>query len=379
MNKKIAVLHDWLDKKAGAENVLEQILKIYPNADLFTLVDFMSKGDRGFLGSHKIATSFIQKLPFAKKYFRLYFPLFPLAIYLFKIKRYDIVISCSHSYVKNISKARSSLRHICYCCTPIRYCYDMKNEYINDYSKNFIIKFLLNFFLSIIAFWDKKMTKNVDSFMCISKHIKTRINTIYSRNSEIIYPSIDFRKYSRQKVKKDIYYVAASRFVPYKKIDLLIKTFNDLKNKKLYIIGDGERFEQYKLLAKSKNIKFLGWVSEQEKISVFSKARALIYPAFEDFGIVPIEAQACGTPVIAYGKGGLKDTVVSKGANKTGIFFNSQTKESIKKAIVHFEEIQEEFSPGNCKKNAKKFDHAIFTKNFNRHVNTFISSGLSDD
>jgi glycosyltransferase involved in cell wall biosynthesis len=212
------------------------------------------------------------------------------------------------------------------------------------------------------------MTKNVDSFISISKHIKTRINTIYSRNSEIIYPSIDFRKYSRQKVKKDIYYVAASRFVPYKKIDLLIETFNDLKNKKLYIIGDGERFEQYKLLAKSKNIKFLGWVSEKDKISVFSKARALIYPAFEDFGIVPIEAQACGTPVIAYGKGGLRDTVVSKGANKTGIFFNSQTIEAIKKAILNFERKESEFLSIHCKQNAKRFDH----KYFKEAIKTFV-------
>ena len=265
MNKKIAVLHDWLDKKAGAENVLEQILKIYPNADLFTLVDFMSQNERKFLSGHKITTSFIQKLPFAKKKFRLYFFFFPIAILFFKLKNYDLIISSSHSFVKNIFRNKNFQKHICYCHTPIRYCYDMKKEYLDDYSKSMFVRFILSLTLSLISFWDRKMSSNVDHFISNSKHIQKRIKSIYYRYSMPIYPSINYKKYSNVNLNKKGYYVAASRFVPYKKIDLVIKVFNELPKKKLVIIGDGERFEEYKKLAENNNIKFLGWVSEEKK------------------------------------------------------------------------------------------------------------------
>lgn len=361
-------MHDWLDKKAGAENVLEQILQIYPNADLFTLVDFMSQNERKFLSGHKITTSFIQKLPFAKKKFRLYFFLFPFAVLFFKLKNYDLIISSSHSFVKNIYRSKKYQKHICYCHTPIRYCNDMKKVYLDDYSKNIFVRFILSFILSLISFWDKKMSSNVDHFISNSKHIQKRIKSIYHRYSVTIYPSINYKKYSDVVLKKSGYYVAASRFVPYKKIDLVIKVFNELPNKKLVIIGDGERFEEYKKLAVNKNIKFLGWVSEGEKISTFAGAKALIYPAYEDFGIVPVESQACGTPVIGYGKGGLKDTIISEGKNKTGLFFKKQTKDSIIKAILNFEKEESDFISAHCKDNAKRFDHSHFKKSFKSFI-----------
>lgn len=366
-------MHDWLDKKAGAENVLEQILKIYPNADLYSIVDFMPQNERKFLSQHKITTSFIQKLPFAKKKFRLYFFLFPIAVLFFKLKNYDLIISSSHSFVKNIFRCEKYQKHICYCYTPIRYCYDMKKEYLNDYSNIMFVRFILSLILSLISFWDKKMSTNVDHFISISKHIQKRIKSIYQRNSDLIYPSINYKKYSNVDSNKKDYYVAASRFVPYKKIDLIIKVFNVLPNKKLVIIGDGERFEEYKKLAVNNNIKFLGWVPEGKKISTFAGAKALIYPAYEDFGIVPVEAQACGTPVIGYGKGGLKDTIISKGKNKTGLFFKKQSKDSIKKAILNFEREESEFLSIHCKQNAKRFDHS----NFKKTIKSFISNATN--
>ena len=360
-NYKVAVLHDWLDKKAGAENVLEQILIIYPSADLFTLVNFMDKNDSSFLMNHKIITSFIQKLPFAKKKFRFYFFLFPLAIFFFKLDSYDLIISSSHSYVKNIRKQKYQ-KHVCYCYTPIRYCYDMKTDYINDYCKNnFFLKVVLSFILKLIACWDKKMTPNVDKFISISHHIQRRINMIYDRKSQVIFPSINFEKFELKSnsIRED-YYVAASRFVPYKKIDLIISAFNQLKDKKIIIIGDGDRFDEYKKLIKSNNIILMGWVSDEMKVDIISKAKALIFPAYEDFGIVPIEAQACGTPVIAYGEGGVLDTVITRGKNKTGIFFQEQTIESIIDAINFFENNINDFSSQSCIKNARNFDHKIF-------------------
>lgn len=368
--KKIAILHDWLDKKAGAENVLEQILEIYPNADLFTLVDFMSQNDRGFLDQHKVTTSFIQQLPFAKKKFRIYFFLFPIAVLFFKLNKYDLIITSSHSFVKNIFRKKKYQIHICYCYTPIRYCYDMKKDYLDDYSNSLFIKVFLNIILTLISIWDKKMTNNVDFFISISKHISNRLKIIYQRESEIIYPSIDYKKYSNKILNKCNYYVAASRFVPYKKIDLVIKVFNELPNKKLIIIGDGERFDEYKNYSQSNNIQFLGWVSEEKKITIFTRAKALIYPAYEDFGIVPIEAQACGTPVIGYGKGGLLDTVITKGRCKTGIFFKYQTKASLKNAIYNFEKKESDFLSLNCRKNAKRFDHLYFKES----IKSFISN-----
>jgi glycosyltransferase involved in cell wall biosynthesis len=370
--KKIAILHDWLEKKAGAESVLEQILKIYPQADLFTLVDFMKPEDRAFLKGRNIKTSFIQLLPYAKRSFRIYFPLFPIAVTFFNLKKYDLVISSSHSFVKNILKQNSSQIHICYCYTPIRYCYDMKKDYIKDYSANLFVKIALKVVLNFIALWDRKMTKGVDYFISISRHIQKRIQNTYKKNSTIIYPSINFEKFSTKTYKKEDYFVAASRFVPYKKIDLIIKTFNQLKDKKLIIIGDGEKYLEYKLLAKSKNIKFVGWVSENEKIKIFSKAKALIYPAFEDFGIVPVEAQACGTPVIAFGKGGVKDTVIHSGNHKTGIFFNRQSVRAIKKSIIYFEKNLNDYKSQNCKKNAASFDHIFFQNKMKDFFNNFL-------
>lgn len=369
---KIAILHDWLDKKAGAENVLEQILKIYPNSDLFVIVDHMENASRSFLDKRKVNVSFIQFLPFSKKHFRKYFFLFPLAVRLFNLKEYDLIISSSHSYVKNIYRDSQKQIHICYCYTPIRYCYDMKDDYLNDYFSNFFVKKIFSIILSLIKYWDKYSNKNIDHFVAISKHIQQRIEAEYNMNSHIIFPSIPFKNlYKIPMIKKD-YYVAISRFVPYKKIDLIIKTFNKIPNKKIIIIGSGDFFNKYSRLAISKNIQFVGDVDDYDKFRILSSAKALIFPAYEDFGIVPVEAQACGTPVICYGKGGVLDTVIASGKNRTGLFFYKQTVDEIIKAIKIFELRYDKFSSENCKINAKKFDHSIFKNKLKRYINEYI-------
>lgn len=362
-SKKIIILHDWLDTKAGAENVLEQILKIFPNADIFTIVDFMPADQRSFLKNHKIYHSIVQHFPFAKNHFRKYFPLFPVILFFYNFSKYDLIVSSSHSYVKNIRKSNNQI-HICNCYTPVRYCYDQKSEYINDYAKNIFIKIFLYLSLFFIRLWDQFMSKNVDYFISISNHISNRIMLVYSRQSYLIYPSIDLKKYFIGKnIKKKDYYVAASRFVPYKRLDLVIEAFNKMPDRKLIIIGSGEKFIDYKKLA-NKNIIFKGRVSENVKIKIFSEAKALIYPAYEDFGIVPVESQSCGTPVIGFDKGGLKDTVITSGSGKTGILFKYQTANAIIKSINFFESNISNYSSVNCFNNAKRFDHTIFRKNF---------------
>lgn len=362
ISKKIIILHDWLDVKAGAENVLEQILKIFPNADIFTIVDFMPADQRSFLKNHKIFHSIVQYFPFAKNHFRKYFPLFPIILFFYNFSKYDLIISCSHSYVKNIRKSNNQM-HICNCYTPVRYCYDQKSEYINDYANNFFLKTFLYLSLFFIRLWDQYMNRNVDFFISISNHISNRIKSVYSRQSYLIYPSIDIKKYFVKNIKKKNFYVAASRFVPYKRLDLVIKAFNRMPDKKLIIIGSGEKYNEYKKLA-NQNIIFKGRVSESVKIKIFSEAKALIYPAYEDFGIVPVEAQSCGTPVIGFNKGGLKDTVITKGACKTGILFKHQTSNEIIKSINFFELNISNFSSVNCINNAKRFDHSVFRKKF---------------
>lgn len=368
---KIAILHEWLEKMAGAEKVLSQILKIYPNADLFTIVDHMEKKDRSFIKNIKIEKSFIQYLPFSKKLFRYYFPLFPIAINFFNLRKYDLIISSSHSFIKNIKKKKNQI-HICYCHTPNRYAHIMMKQYIKSYGfKSLLTKKILEFFLKLIAKWDIKNAKNVDYFIANSNFIKKRIKKIYKRNSIVISPPVQTNKFLYKKNKKN-FYLTASRLVPYKKINLVINTFNLLPKKTLYVVGSGPQLNNYKKIAKP-NIKILGWTSEKKLKSLMQNAKGFIFPALEDFGIIPVEAQSCGTPIIAYGKGGVLDTIIQypkKGA--TGIFFYKQNIKSLSKSILIFEKNYNKFKLIDCRNNAKNFSEDIFIKKLTQHINEII-------
>ena len=377
---RVAIIHDWLVVNAGAEKVLEQIINCYPESDIFSIVDFLSLEDRVFLKGKPVKTSFIQKLPFAKSRYRNYLPLMPLAVELFDLSEYDLIISSSHAIAKGVTTSPNQL-HICYCHTPIRYAWDLMNQYLNDLNANFGIKRLFYaWLLHKIKIWDLRTVNSVDHFIANSKYISKRIYKYYKRDSTVIYPPVDM-DYPTLREKKCNYYITMSRMVPYKKIPLIIQAFNKMPDKELIVIGDGPDYEKCKKLA-GKNIKLMGWQSSEIAKKYLCEANAFIYAAEEDFGIVPVEAQACGTPVIAYGRGGVAESVVpydcSLSNNPTGILFDKQTVDSIIGAINLFEKNMTTFSPATCRANAAKFSNLRFRKEFTNFVNEAIKKFIGE-
>lgn len=324
-------MHDWLVTNAGAEKVLKALIDIYPNADIYSIVEFLNDEDKkAILNNKKVNTSFVQKLPFAQKYFRNYLPLFPKAIESFDLSGYDLIISSSWAFAKGVHKTEKQY-HICYCYTPIRYAWDLYGEYIKDLS--FLKKVFVRLTLHYIRRWDIQTLKRVDYFIADSEFVAARIKKTYKRDSTVIYPPVDIVGFSFCEQKEN-FYLTASRLVSYKKTKLIVEAFNEMPDKKLVVIGNGEEFESIQKIAK-KNIILLGFVSQNTLIEYMQKARAFVYAAVEDFGIVPIEAMSCGTPVIALNKGGTAETVIN---NYNGIHFDEQTKKDIIKAIHRFEE-----------------------------------------
>ena len=361
---KVAIIHDWLVTDAGAEGVLKSIIELYPDADIFSLVDFLTPKDREEILKGKFAkTSFIQKLPFAKKQFRNYLPLFPKAIESLDVSGYDLIISSSHAVAKGVKKTDGQL-HVCYCHTPIRYAWDMHEEYTKDLP--FLKKILVQASLAYIRKWDIASLDRVDCFIANSNFIADRIKRIYDRDSVVINPPVDTERFTFYPNKED-FYLTASRLVPYKKTKLIVEAFNQT-DKKLVVIGKGEELEKIRAIAKS-NVKVLGFVETKELIEYMQRAKGFVFAALEDFGIIPIEAMSCGTPVLAYGKGGIRDSVID---GKTGLFFEEQSVESILKSLNIF-----------CK---KSFDyktianHAkIFSKDrFQTELKSFIDQCIKE-
>jgi len=371
---KVAIIHDWLEKKGGGEKVLEEIIKIFPNAELFVIADFMiNKKDRQFLKKIKIKKSFIHYLPFSKNHFRKYIFFMPLAVKLFNLKKYNLIISSSSSFAKNINKSKNQL-HICYCHTPSRYAHFMLDEYLKDYKiKNFLTKYILRKFLSIFAKYDIKNSNNVDYFIANSFFVRKRIKKIYKKNSEVMYPPININKYN-YKIKKKNFFLTSSRLVPYKKVDLIIKAFNEMPKYKLVVCGDGPNYLNYKKLA-NKNIIFKGWVSDKKLKELLSEANAFIFAALEDFGIAPIEALASGTPVIALNGGGTKETIsVNSKKFLCGLLFKKQNKAEIKKAVKKFVNQRKLFKSTNCRVKSYNYSQLKFKKKLISFVNNKVST-----
>lgn len=361
---KIAVVHDWLVTNAGAEKVLKSILELYPDADIFSLVNFLSKKEKkDILNNRLVRTSFIQNLPFSKKYFRNYLPLFPKAIESFDLSSYDLIISSSWAFAKGIKKNSEQI-HISYCHTPIRYAWDLFHEYTDSLKQP--KKFFVEKSLEYIRKWDIKTLDRVDYFISNSKFVANRIKKTYSRGSIVIYPTVDTKNFILEE-KKDEYYLTASRLVPYKKTKLIIESFNEMPEKKLFVIGSGEEFEELKKIAKD-NITLLGYQEFTDMIRYMQKAKAFIYAAIEDFGIVPIEAMSCGTPVIALKDGGTAETVTHE---LNGVHFKKQSKNDIKNAVRYFEKLN--FDYQFISQNAKVYSDLRFKKEFKN----FVSSKLN--
>ncbi len=370
---KIAIVHEWFDSYAGSEKVLEQMLKVYPEADLFAVVDFLPQNKRWFIQNKNVTTTFIQKLPKAKNKFRKYLPLMPLAIEQLDLRKYDLVISNSHCVAKGVITGPNQL-HISYVHSPIRYAWDLQQQYLEEVNlqhglKGWVAKIILHY----MRLWDYRTGNNVDYFISNSKYIAKRIQKCYRRTAQVIYPPVAVNDFTICKQKED-YYLTASRMVPYKKMDLIVEAFSKMTDKKLIVIGDGTQFEKVKSQAKKfENIVLLGYQPFEVLKEKMQKAKAFVFAAEEDFGIVPVEAQACGTPVIAYGKGGALETVINYDKeNPTGIFFKEQTADSIVNAVKIFEKNIKLFKPENCRKNAERFSAARFRNEFKQFIENKI-------
>jgi glycosyltransferase involved in cell wall biosynthesis len=366
---KIAIVHDWFVTYVGSEKVVEQIISLYPDADLFTLFDFLPTIDRGFLDGKHIKTSFIQHLPFAIKYYRQYLPLMPLAIEQFDLSEYDLIISSNHAVAKGVLTGPHQL-HISYVHSPMRYAWDMQHQYLREsrLGKG-IIAWPTRWLLHQLRLWDYRTANGVDHFIANSEFIARRIWKVYRREAKVIYPPVQVAEFSFQE-KKDGYYLAASRMVPYKKMDMIVESFNYMPDKHLIVIGEGPDLDKVKKKAKS-NIEILGYQPNDLLKDYMQNAKAFVFAALEDFGISPLEAQACGTPVIAYGRGGALETIHGlEHSEPTGVLFEEQSIEAITKAIMTFEENEADIRPRNCRLNAERFSSDHFCSEFKRFVDS---------
>lgn len=373
---KIAIIHDWLVSFAGAEKVLEQILLCYPDADLFTVVDFLDDSIRKkHLMNKRATTTFIQKLPFARSKYRNYLSLMPFAIEQLDLSSYDLVISSSHAVAKGVITGPGQL-HISYIHSPMRYAWDLQHQYLKESGLDCGIKsWVARRILHNMRIWDLRTVNGVDEFISNSKFIAKRVQKIYRRDSTVIYPPVDTEAFSLCTDKED-FYLTASRLVPYKKTNLIVEAFNQMPNKRLVVIGDGPEMHRVKKIA-SKNITLLGYQDSIVLCDYMQRAKAFVFAAEEDFGITPVEAQACGTPVIAFGKGGLLETVIGLDKkNPTGVFFAEQTVGSLRKAILEFENHIDNIQPKNCRASALRFTPEIFRDQFKKFVEIKVSNSL---
>ncbi|MGU7775095.1 glycosyltransferase family 4 protein [Burkholderia sp. MR1-5-21] len=359
---RVAIIHDWLVTYAGAERVLEQIVACFPDADLFSLVDFLD--DRAFVRGKPVTTSFIQKLPFARTKYRSYLPLMPLAIEQLDVSDYDLVISSSHAVAKGVLTGPDQV-HISYVHSPIRYAWDLQHQYLEQSNlmhgpKSLLARMILHY----IRNWDTRTANAVDGFVANSAFIARRIKKVYQRDAAVIFPPVDVDGFSLNTVKED-FYLTASRMVPYKKIDLIVEAFSRTPERKLVVIGDGPEMQKVRAKA-GPNVEIMGYQPFAVLHDRMRRAKAFVFAAEEDFGISVVEAQACGTPVIAYGKGGALETVLDpqSAAQPTGLFFDEQTAHAIVSAVDDFERAPQRFTPQACRQNAERFSADKFRRRF---------------
>lgn len=374
---RVAIVHDWLVTYAGSERVLEQIVSLFPDADLFSLVDFLPQNGRGFILNKPVRTSFIQHLPLARRKYRQYLPIMPLAIEQFDLSRYDLVISSSHAVAKGVLTGPDQL-HLSYVHSPMRYAWDLQHQYLTESGLEKELKgWLAKWMLHKMRLWDQRTGNGVDAFVANSKFIARRIWKIYRREAEVIYPPVNVNDFTMKETKED-YYLAASRMVPYKKAPLIVEAFNEMPEKKLIVIGDGPDFNRIKASAK-KNITLLGYQPSTVLRDHMQNAKAFVFAAEEDFGITPLEAQACGTPVIAYGRGGVRETVQGLESERpTGVFFEEQSVEAILGAVTRFETEGKRITPLACRENAQRFSPERFRKEFSEFVKECLTAHNSN-
>lgn len=357
---KVALIHDWMVTHRGGEKVFEAIAELFPEADVFTL--FHEPGVMSpTIDSRKITTSWLNDIPGARKVHRYFLPLMPLAIESFDLSGYDLVISSSHCVAKGVIPPPQA-PHITYCHTPMRYAWDKRGNYF----KSFFQKIFARPILPFLRMWDVTSSHRVDSFVANSHWVAARIDKYYRRESTVITPFVDEFYFKGTQAPREDFYLVVSSFAPYKRIDLAIAAAKKL-GRQLVVVGDGQ--ESSLKSHASDQVKFVGRVSDAELRGLYERARALIFPGEEDFGIVPLEAMACGCPVIAYGKGGLTETVIE---NSTGLFFHEQSEASLVEAILRFE-MGTTINSTSCRARAARFTKDRFQEAFKHEVQAVLT------
>jgi glycosyltransferase involved in cell wall biosynthesis len=363
---KVAIVHDWLMSMRGGEKVVESICELFPQSDIYTLVHKVGASSAK-IESHPIYTSFIDRLPFKNSIYRHYLPLFPLAIEGFNLRGYDMIISSSHCVAKGIISSPDTL-HISYIHTPMRYVWDMYYDYFGKESAGWLNRKIISVFANYLRMWDVTSSKRINWFIANSRHVANRIQKYYGREASIIHPPVDLELFQESKNPGD-YYLLVSSLVPYKRVDLAIRTFNRIQ-KPLLILGEGPLYRKLHSMA-GKTIKFIGWQPLSSLNEYYANCKALIFPGEEDFGIVPVEAQKCGKPVVAFAKGGALETVIGySGQNEgscSGVFFFEQNVQALEDALVTCENL--EWNPSFISKHTQQFGKERFLKQLEKFIN----------
>jgi glycosyltransferase involved in cell wall biosynthesis len=371
---RVAVVHEWLDTYAGSERVVEQLLAIWPDADLYAVCDFLPPAERGFLRGRPVRTTFIQRLPFARRHFRLCLPLMPLAIEQLDLSGYDLVVSSSHAVAKGVLTGPGQL-HVSYIHSPMRYAWDLQHQYLRRSGTGRGIKgALTRLLLHRLRVWDRSSAAGVDVLVANSSYIAERIRKAWRRESLVVHPPVDLGAFESppdgEAAPRGDHYVVASRLVPYKRVDLVVEAFRAMPGRRLLVLGDGPEMKRIAEAAEgAPNIELRGRVPQPELVETIRTARAFVFAAEEDFGIAMVEAQACGTPVIAFGKGGARD--ILRGPSHpapTGLFFAEQSAASIVAAVERFEALSPAIAAADCQANARRFSRERFRDAMRRVV-----------
>ncbi len=364
---RTALIYDRLDGYAGAERVLEQQIQLYPHSDVFASVDILKDEERAFLGGKVPFTTFVQRWPLVRKHHRQFLPLLMFAMEQLDLSRYELVLSGSASIAKGVLTGPDQL-HISYVHSPMRYAWDLQHQYLREAQLERGAKSLLaRWILHRARLWDLRTANGVDHFIANSAFIARRIWKVYRREATVIYPPVDVERFQLCE-KKEPFYLTASRLMPYKRVPSIVEAFRRLPDRKLVVVGDGTEMKRVKALA-GPNVEILGYQPSAKLVDLMQRARAFIFAAEEDFGITPVEAQACGTPVIAFGRGGALETVRGlEHVGPTGLFFSSQEPHAIAEAVLAFERNEERMLPASCRENALRFSVQIFRDAYSRFV-----------
>lgn len=364
---RVAIVHDWLYVVGGAELVLKEMLECFPDADVFTLFDFLSDQDRARIGLGKTKTSFMQKLPFVKTHHRMFLPLMPMAIEQFDLSGYDLVISSSYAVAKGVITGPDQI-HVSYVHSPMRYAWDLQHSYLAQSGYRGALGFAVRYLLHRMRIWDTRTANGVDVMLANSSFVARRIRKVYGRNPTVVFPPVTL-SLRPQQVDRANYFLAASRLVPYKNIEQIVRAFALMPDLQLVVAGEGPEAQKLQKIA-TPNVSFTGYIPTPDLRRLMAMARAFVFAAEEDFGIITVEAESEGTPVLALGRGGSRETV-SEG--RTGLFFDEPTPDAISRAVRSFIAREHEFSPLACRQQAERFSTARFRSEFKNVVDAAVA------